>query len=301
MERIIMITQEIQFDINQLITKLLQASLLQSLLLIFILAFLTWSIGKVFKLIVRRFPKISPDFKNGIILATSIIQLSAITLGTFILLGQHQEALVAVSATSATIIGLASISVASNIFGGIYLLVTRPFKVGDMIRVQDSFGIVDEIGLNFTRIIQLDRTIVTIPNSNLLSASLLNYNIPGQDIWLQPIEILDKKISFDILSPDYYAEPPCVRFRWMIPFSFNAVNPPLSLRTFRERLDKICEEYTPIFGYKPDYYLGKHEFRQNVFFVITASNPYVIFNTWKFLMESILKTIYSELQVEDSK
>ena len=296
-----MIFQEAQFDINQLIANLLQASLLQSLLLILLLTVLTWFIGKILKLIVRRFPKISPDLKNGIILATSIIQLSVISLGTFILLGQHQEALVAISAVSATIIGLASISVASNIFGGIYLLVTRPFKVGDMIRVQDSFGIVDEIGLNFTRIIQLDRTIVTIPNSNLLSASLLNYNIPGQDIWLQPIEILDKKISFDIFSPDYYTEPPCVRFRWMIPFTFNAVNPPLSLRTLRERLDKICEEYTPIFGFKPDYYFGKHEFRQNVFFVITATDPYVIFNSWKFLMESIIEIVYSELQVEGSK
>jgi len=282
-------------DFNQLLDQL---SLLQSFLLIILLTALTLFIGKFFKLLVRRIPKISPDLKNGIILATSITQLIILTMGTFILLGQHQEALLAISTMSATIIGLASISVASNIFGGIYLLVTRPFKVGDMIRVQDSFGVVEEIGLHFTRIVQLDRTIVTIPNSNLLSASLLNYNIPGQDIWLQPIEILDKKIGFDILSPDYSTDPPCVRFRWMIPFAFNAVDPPLSLRTFRERLDKICEEYTPIFGYKPEYYLGRHDFRQNVFLVITASNAYSIFNSWKYLMESILETVYRELQEE---
>jgi len=288
------ITMMAQFPPNDLT----DVSLLQSLILIILLIVLTWFIGKIFKLFVRRLPKISPNLKNGIVLATSIAQLIVLTMGTFILLGQHQEALVAISTMSATIIGLASISVASNIFGGIYLLVTRPFKVGDMIRVQDSFGIVEEIGLHFTRIIQLDRTIVTIPNSNLLSASLLNYNIPGQDIWLQPIEILDKKISFDILSPDYHAEPPCVRFRWMIPFAFNAVDPPISLRTFRERMDKICEEYTPIFGFKPEYYLGRHEFRQNVFLVITASNAYTIFNSWKFLMESIIETVYSELQEE---
>ena len=290
-----------QSDFDLLITSLLQASLLQSLILIFILGILTWFIGKIFKVLVKRFPRITPEMKNGIVLAISIIQLSILTIGTFILLGQHQEALVATSTLVATIIGLASISVASNIFGGIYLLVTRPFKVGDMIRVHDSFGIVDEIGLHFTRIVKLDRTIVTVPNSNLLTASLLNYNIPGQDIWLQPIEILDKKIRFDILSPDYYAEPPCVRFRWMIPFTFNAVDPPLTIRTLRERLDEICEKYTPIFGYKPDYYLGRYEFRQNVFIVITASDPYAIFNSWKFLMEDIVRTVYSELQLEDSK
>ncbi|MHA1945977.1 MAG: mechanosensitive ion channel domain-containing protein [Candidatus Hodarchaeales archaeon] len=293
-----MISQETQFDINQLIANLLQASLLQSLLLILLLTVLTWFIGKVFKLIVRRFPKISPDLKNGIILATSITQLVILTLGTFFLLGQHQEALVAISTVSATVIGLASISVASNIFGGLYLLVTRPFKVGDMIRVSDSFGIVEEIGLHFTRIIQLDRTIVTIPNSNLLSASLLNYNIPGHDIWLQPIEILDKKMRFGILSPDYRAEDPCVRFRWMIALSLNAFDPPLTIPILRERLDKICDEYTPIFGYKPDYYLGRHDFRQNVFIVITAPNAYTIFNSWKFLMESIVKTVFAELQKE---
>ncbi len=270
----------------------------QSIFLIILLTVFTLFIGKVFKLFFRRFPKISPDVKNGIILATSITQLIIITMGTFILLGQHQEALVAISTVSATIIGLASISVASNLFGGLYLLVTRPFKVGDMIRVQDSFGIVEAIGLHFTRIIQLDKTIVTIPNSNLLSAPLLNYNIPGQDIWLQPIKILDKKINFDILSPDYSADPPCVRFRWVIPFSFNAIDPPLSIRTLKERLDKICEKYTPVFGYKPEYYLGRHDFRQNVFLVITASDAYIIFNSWKYLMESILETVYSELQEE---
>ena len=296
-----MISGESQFDFNQLVNRLLNATLLQSIILIFLLAILTWFIGKILKIFVRRFPKISPDLKNGIVLTISIIQLSILTLGTFILLGQHQEALVALSTISATIIGLASISVASNIFGGLYLLITRPFKVGDLIRVSDSFGIVDEIGPHFTKIFRLDRTIVTIPNSNLLTASLLNYNIPGQDIWLQPIEILDKKIKFDILSPDYYTEPPCVRFRWMIPFTFNAVEPPLSIRTLRERLDKICEEYTPVFGYKPEYYLGRYEFRQNVFLVITASDPYTIFNSWKFLMESIVKIVYSELQEEVSE
>ena len=292
MEKITLISQ---LSLNDLI----QVSLLGSLILIFLLTVLTWFSGKVFKLFVRRFPKISPDVKNGIILTTSITQLFVLTMGTFILLGQHQEALVAISAMLATILGLASISVASNLFGGIYLLVTRPFKVGDMIRVQDSFGIVEEIGLHFTRIIQLDRTTVIIPNSNLLSASLLNYNIPGQDIWLQPLKILDRKINFDIISPGYSEKPPCVRFRWKIPFAFNAIDPPMSLLTFRERLDKVCEEYTPIFGYRPKYYLGKHEFRQNVFLVITASDAYVIFNSWKFLMESIVETVYSELQEQE--
>jgi len=298
MEEIILISQLPLNDLNDLFSNL---TLPQSLLLIIVLTILTLFVGKFFKLLIRIIPKISPDLKNGIILATSITQLILLTMGTFILLGQHQEALIAISTMSATIIGLASISVASNLFGGIYLLITRPFKVGDMIRVQDSFGIVEEIGLHWTRIIQLDKTVVTIPNSNLLSASLLNYSIPGQDIWLQQIEILDKKIKFDILSPDYQAEPPCVRFRWMIPFAFNAIDPPLPLRVFRERLDKICEEYTEIFGYKPEYYLGRHDFRQNVFLVITASNAYVIFNSWKFLMESILETVYAELQEEISK
>ena len=296
-----MISNLSQNALDQLLSTILHPSLLQSLFLIIVLAFLIYFIGKLSKLLIRRIPKISPDFKNGIILATSIAQLIILTMGTFFLLGQHQEALVAISTVSATIIGLASISVASNIFGGLYLLITRPFKVGDMIRVQDSFGIVEEISLNFTRIIQLDRTIVTIPNSNLISASLLNYNLPGHDIWLQPIELLDKKMSIGIFSPDYHPEEPCVRFRWMITFTFNALEPMLTIPTLKERLDKICEEYTPVFGYKPNYYLGRHDFRQNVFLVITASDAYTIFNSWKFLMESIFKTVYAELQEDLSE
>jgi small conductance mechanosensitive channel len=160
MEEEVLISKFAQIDLNQLLSNFLQASLLQSFVSIIILTILTWFLGKIFKVLVRRIPKISPDVKNGIILGTSITQLLILTMGIFILLGQHQEALVAISTVSATIFGLASISVASNIFGGIYLLVTRPFKVGDMIKVQDSFGIVEEIGLHFTRIIQI---ILNIP------------------------------------------------------------------------------------------------------------------------------------------
>jgi small-conductance mechanosensitive channel len=80
-----------------------------------------------------------------------------------------------------TAIGLAFSKALSNIVSGIYVLLARPFRVGDYIRLGDSEGIVLEITLNYTRILRVDHTRQFIPNSMTIDSRLTNFRVRIDD------------------------------------------------------------------------------------------------------------------------
>ena len=79
-------------------------------------------------------------------------------------------------------LGVAGVAVAlaaqkslENFFGGVFLIVDEPVRIGDFCRFGSQLGIVEEIGLRSTRVRTLDRTIVTIPNSEFSSLQIENF------------------------------------------------------------------------------------------------------------------------------
>ena len=64
-------------------------------------------------------------------------------------------------------VGLAMQGSLSNLAAGILILVTKPFRVGDMIEAGDIMGKVSEIGFFSTYIVTLDNRVVLFPNSAL--------------------------------------------------------------------------------------------------------------------------------------
>jgi MscS family membrane protein len=62
-----------------------------------------------------------------------------------------------------------------NFFGSIAVLVDRPFQVGDWIVVGDVEGIVEELGFRSTRVRTFYNSVITLPNSTLVRATVDNY------------------------------------------------------------------------------------------------------------------------------
>ena len=54
-----------------------------------------------------------------------------------------------------------------NLFGSISLAADQPFRVGDLVRIEDFTGNVERIGMRSTQIRTPDRTLVSIPNGKL--------------------------------------------------------------------------------------------------------------------------------------
>jgi MscS family membrane protein len=80
-------------------------------------------------------------------------------------------------------VALAAQKTVENLFGGVTLIVDQPVRVGDFCRFGDRVGTVEEIGLRSTRVRTLDRTVVSIPNSQFAAEQLENFSRRDR-IWL---------------------------------------------------------------------------------------------------------------------
>lgn len=75
-------------------------------------------------------------------------------------------------------VGLASQEALSNIVGGLFIIFSRPFKVGDYIKVDDVVvGTVTEITLRHTVIRNSENRMILIPNSKINSSTIINSTI----------------------------------------------------------------------------------------------------------------------------
>jgi len=84
-----------------------------------------------------------------------------------------------------TAIGLAFSKALSNIVSGFYVLGARPFRVGDYVKIGDIEGIVTEITLNYTRLLQSDYTREFVPNGKVVDSQVTNYRIRIDDYMYQ--------------------------------------------------------------------------------------------------------------------
>lgn len=91
-------------------------------------------------------------------------------------LGFNVAALLAGLGVGGIAIALASQKSMENLFGGIMLILDQPVRVGDLCRYDGTkVGTVEDIGLRSTRIRTLERTTVSIPNSEFSQMQLENF------------------------------------------------------------------------------------------------------------------------------
>ena len=64
----------------------------------------------------------------------------------------------------------------SNLAGGITVMATRPFAVGDYVEAGGVSGTVNEIGLVYTKLKTIDKKIIFIPNGEISGEKIVNYN-----------------------------------------------------------------------------------------------------------------------------
>jgi small conductance mechanosensitive channel len=78
-----------------------------------------------------------------------------------------------IGTVTALIIGFASQNILGNIIAGLYLAITRPFKIGDKITVFGNTGIVFDIGLLNSRLKTEAGDIIIAPNSSILGTTIV--------------------------------------------------------------------------------------------------------------------------------
>ena len=91
-------------------------------------------------------------------------------------LGIPTASLVAVISIAGLALSLSVQNILANLFSGITLLITKPFGAGDLIDVGANTGVVKTVGLFYTVLDTLDNRVVSIPNSDVTAASVVNYS-----------------------------------------------------------------------------------------------------------------------------
>jgi MscS family membrane protein len=93
-------------------------------------------------------------------------------VGVLSLMGFPVASLIAGLGIGGIALALAAQKTGENLFGAFSIGVDKPFSEGDLVRVDDVEGVVEEIGLRSTRLRTPDRTLVTLPNSRVAEAKL---------------------------------------------------------------------------------------------------------------------------------
>jgi MscS family membrane protein len=91
--------------------------------------------------------------------------------------GYNTSTLIAGLGVGGIAVALAAQQTIANVFGGVSLIGDHPIRIGEFGKFGDMLGVVEDIGMRSTRIRTLNRTVVSVPNSNFAGLNLENYSI----------------------------------------------------------------------------------------------------------------------------
>ena len=91
-------------------------------------------------------------------------------------LGIDVTGVVALASVLTLAVSLSLQNALTNVMGGFTLLSTHPFHSGDFVEVAGQSGTVQEINMTYTKLITPDNKVVSIPNSAVVAAQIVNYS-----------------------------------------------------------------------------------------------------------------------------
>lgn len=152
-------------------------STLISAVLTFITCFIVMQIIlKTLERILGRANKIDGTLKGFIHSAVKIILWILTGIIVAGALGIPTTSLVALISIAGLALSLSVQNILSNLFSGLTLLVSKPFKSGDFVEVGGRNGIIKSVGLFYTQLNTLDNVSINIPNSDVTGTTVINYS-----------------------------------------------------------------------------------------------------------------------------
>ena len=130
--------------------------------------------------------------------------------------GINVTALVGAAGVLGVAVGFASQTTISNIISGLFIMLTRPFDLNDLVSINQIDGRVKELSLFATTIRTLDNKIVRIPNEQVVKSNIINVSkepfrgfqttidlAPESDIHkaMQIVEELSKNLDYLLSEP----------------------------------------------------------------------------------------------------
>ena len=131
----------------------------------------------VIEIIGNTFHKLAGEYIQGTAKSIeSFIKIAgAIIVIAIIISYLSQDPLVAasISTISGLVVGFAAQNIIGNAIAGLYLAITRPFKIGDRITVFGNTGVVYDLGLLYSKLLTDNGDVVLASNSLMLTTMVI--------------------------------------------------------------------------------------------------------------------------------
>ena len=135
---------------------------------------------KLAKRLLDRSKRMNDRLRQIILTAVKVVLYILTGIITAGALGLNTSSLTALVSVLTLGVTLAAEDILGNAAGGLVILSSHPFNIGDEIEVSGTTGIVREITLNHTKIETFDGQFVMQPNKELSSSRVINYTAMGR-------------------------------------------------------------------------------------------------------------------------
>ena len=185
---------QINFDISKaydLVTERLEnwlnsgIKMLPNLVMAILVLLLFVLLGKLIRRFLSKILNRITDNRSLQSLASSIVYVAVVAIGTFIALSILKldgavTSLLAGAGVIGLALGFAFQDIAANFISGTMMSVRKPFNEDDLIETNDFFGLVEKIHLRTTEIRTLQGQQILIPNAEVFKKPLINYSKFGR-------------------------------------------------------------------------------------------------------------------------
>ena len=127
----------------------------------------------------KAFAKLDLSLQSFFINAIKLILTVIVVLSAANVIGIPLTSIITIFASAGVAISLAMQGALGNLVGGLTLLILKPIKVGEYVKIGEFRGIVKNIGAFYTEINTMDNSLISLPNSNLTNTAIINYSREG--------------------------------------------------------------------------------------------------------------------------
>lgn len=148
--------------------------------LVFVFLFVAYRIlRKLLAQVLHRSKRIDAGLESLLLKTSSIIAWMFIVVMVLAQFGIDVTALVAGLSIAGLALGFAARDSLENFISGVTIMIDRPFRVGDQVVVDGTYGTVQEITLRSTRMRTLNNEIMVMPNTLMINQKLVNHTLLG--------------------------------------------------------------------------------------------------------------------------
>ncbi|MHA2283769.1 MAG: mechanosensitive ion channel domain-containing protein [Promethearchaeota archaeon] len=286
-----------------------------------LIVFLLYLFNKLLSILFARLVRVPIARKNKILFAFRV--LSIFVFLYFVINGFPSftsipaEYTAIVTGAVSTALAFIFSGVFSNFIAGVLIWIVDPFDLGDVVKIGGHKGIVKSITLSKVVIETMDRIIVEISNSDVVSSIVLNYTIKlsSRKKYMHfkrqirsPQDVGTARVDIDVYNEEIRKQEEADLKNFFMLFTeadqdivdtynFKMRVPYTHFRIVVDKFNEICTKYGEIFGIRPRFHIIEYSNEVTVKFrILTLDSNKILRYQPEFALD-LYKAILSDIDL----